>query len=117
MKSTWKLSTICAVSMLSGCSYYDAKDAVKEQLIDPESAIFDEMNWTGSHICGFVNSRNRMGGYVGWTAFVYDGNKANVGGSLSEGPSVIGNCPDKVVSRYIEMQSKDAEAALRRQGL
>lgn len=24
----------------------------------------------GAYLCGFVNSKNRMGAYVGWTAFV-----------------------------------------------
>ncbi|WP_232478828.1 hypothetical protein [Roseomonas rosulenta] len=46
---------------------------IRELLIDPESARFRfdfasrEGNVTG--VCGAVNSRNRMGGYAGFTRF------------------------------------------------
>lgn len=46
--------------------------AVRDRLFDPASAEFRNVR-TGSRIdvwCGEVNSKNRMGGYVGWRAFV-----------------------------------------------
>jgi len=47
------------------------RQAVKKKLIDPGSAQF-RWNTRVSHsvvYCGFVNSKNRMGGYVGFTAY------------------------------------------------
>ena len=41
---------------------------VKEQLIDSDSAKF--RNQKGN--CGEVNSKNRMGGYVGYSRYIYD---------------------------------------------
>jgi hypothetical protein len=52
-----------------------AKDAiraeVRQQLSDPESARFRwlEKKTDGNVYCGFVNSKNRMGGYVGFVPF------------------------------------------------
>lgn len=62
----------------------NAEAALRQRLIDPESARFEWPNgftlgsWTpflGSPIegywtCGLINARNRMGGYTGSTAFV-----------------------------------------------
>jgi hypothetical protein len=60
-----------------------AEASVRARLIDPESARFEwpkgfafgywkpflSKRITGYYTCGLVNSRNRMGGYVGATAF------------------------------------------------
>ena len=51
---------------------YSIKNNVKKNLIDPESAQFTDITFhrdTGSG-CGFVNSKNGMGGYVGRTGFI-----------------------------------------------
>lgn len=51
------------------------RGAVLDQLVDPDSALFRHeqfrSDWTakGSYLCGEVNSKNRMGGYVGYKAF------------------------------------------------
>jgi hypothetical protein len=52
-----------------------AKRAVLKKLVDPESARWGEF-WhgqgtSGPVICGFVNAKNRMGGYDGMRGFVY----------------------------------------------
>lgn len=66
--------SMTAISMiLAGCGYGDAKTAVKSLLNDPESAQFSEVvegSYSGD-VCGKVNARNRMGGYVGATPFFY----------------------------------------------
>lgn len=52
-----------------------AIQAVKRSLNDPNSAIFENIQHsqkTGA-TCGNVNAKNRMGGYVGMTAFIVDG--------------------------------------------
>lgn len=68
------------------------EEAVKFQLIDPESASFrsigaaqliDEDGRQQTFVCGAVNSRNRMGGFAGFVAFY---------GSLSDqGQFTVGN--------------------------
>lgn len=49
-----------------------AKKAVNSALVDPESSKFRDVEYfkgTGA-TCGYVNAKNRMGGYVGFTIFV-----------------------------------------------
>lgn len=47
-------------------------ELVRKSLNDPESARFEEVtfNTNTKFGCGRVNSKNRMGGYVGFTRFV-----------------------------------------------
>lgn len=63
------------VATLAGCgSHGEAKDAVKRLLNDPDSAQFSELK-NGKNkgdVCGMVNAKNRMGGYVGATPFFYE---------------------------------------------
>jgi hypothetical protein len=53
-----------------------AKAAMARKLTDPESARFDDLfkvqTDSGEAVCGMVNSKNRMGGYVGPTGFIYE---------------------------------------------
>jgi hypothetical protein len=55
-----------------------AKAAMARKLTDPESARFDDLFKvqadSGEAVCGMVNSKNRMGGYVGATGFIYEKN-------------------------------------------
>lgn len=56
--------------------YYKAKAAVRNNLIDPESAQFDGLftNKKTGAVCGYVNAKNKMGGYTGKKIFiVYSG--------------------------------------------
>ncbi|AUC97075.1 hypothetical protein CWS35_24640 [Bradyrhizobium sp. SK17] len=52
-----------------------AQDSVRERLVDPSSAQFDGLRLVssedGKFVCGYVNSKNRMGGYAGRIPFVY----------------------------------------------
>jgi len=60
---------------------YIAKKAVKMHLKDPDSAKFENVfvniaNVKGSKIpmvCGYVNSKNMLGGYTGYKRFVSSG--------------------------------------------
>ena len=67
---------ICvAACLFSGCDteIQGAQEAVRKQLIDPDSAKFEGVHViksTGA-VCGYVNAKNRMGGYVGQTPFFY----------------------------------------------
>lgn len=54
------------------------KTVITRQLIDPVSAQFTDFrarkvlsnNGTGYQVCGYVNSKNRLGGYVGKRPFL-----------------------------------------------
>jgi hypothetical protein len=62
---------------LFGCTktddYLRQKFIAHSNLIDPSSAMFrgitHNKNIFSTKWCGEVNSKNRMGGYVGWTKF------------------------------------------------
>jgi hypothetical protein len=61
--------------LVAGCSQqYEV--AVKQLLNDPESARFSEVTKGVSlgDVCGYVNAKNAMGGYVGKTPFYYRAN-------------------------------------------
>ena len=66
------LASFLAALVCSGCSS-EVKTAVKDQLVDPESAIFSDIETKDGVTCGVVNSKNRFGGYVGQRAFIYKG--------------------------------------------
>lgn len=59
----------------------DVVSAVAMELRDPDSGMFKGLKHpdTGSHvvdssvICGYVNSKNGYGGYVGFVPFAYEG--------------------------------------------
>ena len=66
--------TIGFLIVLAGCSDQAAKEAVKRVLTDPESARFSEVRpgKAKGNVCGLVNAKNRMGGYVGNTPFLFE---------------------------------------------
>jgi hypothetical protein len=47
------------------------RGALDERLLDYPSARFRDVRGTDLVICGFVNSKNRMGAYVGWNRFAW----------------------------------------------
>ena len=81
MKGFWKIALIGVSIIFSGCSggqVAAAKASVERQLIDPTSAQYRDMtSFTEDVVCGSVNSKNRMGGYVGFRLFIYNGPSSN----------------------------------------
>lgn len=78
------LLSVVAIS-LSSCDYLptlenEAKKAVASNLIDTESARFENVFTPagGGVVCGFVNGKNRMGGYAGSKPFIYTADKKHV---------------------------------------
>lgn len=67
------LWALAAVALICACSSAEreAQTAVKQQLTDPESAQFRNLSEHEAWICGEVNSKNRLGGYVGFRIFIY----------------------------------------------
>jgi|RhiMethySRZTD1v2_1073278.scaffolds.fasta_scaffold431329_3 hypothetical protein len=54
----------------------DAEKTVTRTLLDPQSAQFDRVRVVQSgdrkFVCGWINAKNRFGGYVGRQPFVYE---------------------------------------------
>jgi hypothetical protein len=65
-----------------------AHDALKEGLYDPQSAQFraEGVGDSGS-VCGEVNAKNRLGGYVGFRRFVYVPQDKEELTLISDGPA------------------------------
>lgn len=42
---------------------------MERQLLDAQSARFNSVKVKGQHMCGMVNSKNRMGAYAGYRPF------------------------------------------------
>lgn len=83
------ISIIAAGAAIAGAVLYaagifdqdtpDHQQAVMAQLVDPESARFrnETQNEALNIYCGEVNSKNRMGGYVGWKRYIAYGPRSN----------------------------------------
>ncbi len=79
---------LCVVSLLSaatiGCTdkkaeaanqtIAEAKKAVERLLTDPSSVQYRDLKIHSEDVvCGEVNAKNRLGGYVGFRSFIYNG--------------------------------------------
>lgn len=73
--ANWRWVTVAA-ALLVGCGLFDSegRKRVKYLLNDPDSAKFsgERPGAKKGDLCGYVNAKNRMGGYVGDTPFVYE---------------------------------------------
>lgn len=51
----------------------EAKAAMSEQLVDPTASLFTDLvtRTSAASVCGYVNAKNRFGGYVGRKRFVW----------------------------------------------
>jgi hypothetical protein len=77
------VAVVVAGAMVAGAVLYSSgalgpdtpphRQAVMDQLIDPESAQFrsERQDDVLKAYCGEVNSRNSLGGYVGWQHYIY----------------------------------------------
>lgn len=97
------LIAILTIFFLTSCEQLpgeinEAKREVRRNLIDPDSAKFGEaiFNKKTEAVCGFVNAKNRMGGYTGFNPFVYEKSK---GVTLVQEPPT-----EKDFERYFELR-------------
>jgi hypothetical protein len=85
MKRSFYIGLVIA-AFLAGCGksrIEQAHDLVKDGLSDPDSATFksdtEYAKKDGNFIvCGQVNAKNRMGGYVGYRWYIVEDGKALV---------------------------------------
>jgi hypothetical protein len=79
-----KTLCICAIALnLIGCfgesaEIKQSQKIIKDLLIDPESAQFTDLKYykASNFVCGKINSKNKMGGYVGAKQVAVDLTKA-----------------------------------------
>lgn len=83
------LGIIFAAGVLVGCGQSDeskdqldsiarvrvAKEGVQKNLVDPNSAEFRDVHvykngTNGKIVCGYVNAKNRLGGFTGYEEFI-----------------------------------------------
>jgi hypothetical protein len=69
------LPVVLSGALLASCGdrqlIAEAEEAVANQLVDPNSAEFRNVQVTDDDdVCGEVNAKNRMGGYTGFSPFV-----------------------------------------------
>jgi len=75
LRTAASLSSVFAIALATGCSpSFTGKEAVLDQLKDPASAEFRNVNvstFSGSPlVCGEVNAKNSHGGYTGFRHFM-----------------------------------------------
>ena len=111
-----KRSTILLLLMLVvGCGDQAAEDAVRLQLKDPSSAQFEGITKKDTAVCGFVNAKNAMGGYVGFRAFIVKNGSAELdsedgaSGEFGKFATRFANeCAEVTTRRYIDLLSGQA---------
>jgi hypothetical protein len=90
-----------------GCGRVDpkipnAKEAVRQGLKDPASAQFREMFVTWNEaVCGEVNAKNAMGGYVGFTRFIVKEDKVRMS------PQIVLDDADKWLAKGFDEDWKN----------
>jgi hypothetical protein len=80
--------------------FHEAEGAIKEILIDADSAEFRKLEAKNTElegfatVCGEVNSRNRMGGYTGFKRFIAMPGKGHVVIDPEIDPDALGQPQD-----------------------
>jgi len=78
MKRFATAAAVVAVAVAGGAAKYawdwwkvrEMQQVIADHLRDPESARYRDIFRVGNAICGVVNAKNGMGGYVGYRRFV-----------------------------------------------
>jgi hypothetical protein len=69
------LGSVAIYFLVAPDPFEPAKQSVKRTLFDPQSAQFEDLRTAdgpdGAFVCGTVNAKNRLGGYVGKSLFAY----------------------------------------------
>jgi hypothetical protein len=74
MTKNMVLLLLLSLTACSNKNIDDAKKAIEAGLKDPLSAQYQNViEYGGGVVCGAVNAKNSMGGYVGFKPFIYNG--------------------------------------------
>ena len=96
------LLLLCGCKFIPGTDSYKiqkAKEKVQYNLIDGDSAKFRELHVIAGMVCGQVNSKNRMGAYVGFVYFKVRDDSVEINNTDSDLP--FEDCKDPI-DRFIE---------------
>ena len=102
---------------LAACSDSAAEQRVKELLVDPSSAEFSDVYSKDGITCGFVNSKNRVGGFTGPQPFIVRGNTAQISGDVPDAGFVddLKDCDSRVTERLYRVMLHDKIVGAERQ--
>jgi hypothetical protein len=86
LRSLVALCSLGAVTIVGAYTWlhlvplWQVETSVKRLLTDPESAVFSDVTFSpdGAVACGYVNAKNRMGGYAGRQHFIVIGDYAAI---------------------------------------
>lgn len=88
-----------------------AKQAVEAQLSDPMSAQYRNVAaYSEGIVCGEVNAKNKMGGYVGFEPFIYPTfeGRVDMGKALSAGDvEIMCNNKDQKIAALLTNRKQD----------
>lgn len=91
-----KLGGMIALLLIVGCdnSRY-AKDAVRGEMKDPDSAVFKDVRASngGGVACGLVNGKNGFGAMSGFAPFIYFRENAAIAGDEDQAAAITSCCP------------------------
>ncbi|MDH1308940.1 hypothetical protein N5C40_20735 [Pseudomonas fulva] len=93
---------------IAGCdqTLRNAHDAVKEKLFDPDSAEFrNDRIMSDGTVCGEVNAKNRMGGYVGFTDYSVQPYTTTV----RMGARALNDCDERLIAIRTEERKEREE--------
>lgn len=88
------IGALAIIGLVAGCNSH-VEDAVRHELIDPDSAQFrDVKRCTADRDVykGEVNAKNRMGAYTGFEPFFYDGVTVAFAGSATGFTALMNRC-------------------------
>lgn len=97
---------------LTACSGHEADlDAVRLKLADPNSAEFDAVAEKDGVTCGLVNAKNRVGGYVGFRAFIVQAGVAEIESNLGDFATRFpSSCATSTSKKYIDLLAGQTNA-------
>lgn len=81
-----------------------AKKAIEGVLSDPSSVQYkDVKEFSDAVVCGEINAKNKLGGYVGYSKFIYNGRrKSQIDLNITDDEEIMWWCSDRPNKRVIE---------------
>lgn len=117
LKLTRKALVLIVLSVIVGCGNKNieiAKKAIEENLVDPSSVQYRNITaYSENVVCGEVNAKNKMGGYVGFKSFIYNGKKPDEASLNPASDEVKDWCNDQKLKMLTYLQKEEDKASKR----
>ena len=83
--NTFLLIIVILISGWGNKNIETAKKSIEEHLLDPSSVQYRNVKtYSDNVVCGEMNGKNKMGGYVGYKPFIYKQDDINLDVSSTE---------------------------------